>query len=374
MERRRRERINHCLNELKNLVLTAQRKDPTRYSKLEKADILEMTVRHVRSLHRQDTAAASNPPADVGSKYRAGFSKCASEVSTFLSGVNGLPSDLHARVLSHLSAATNAEYSSTNISPPPPPPISTPSSSVPPSGVKKAPASLPNHSSRQELVPCSRQGPLTSTGVPVVEACLASGHLALVVPSWPGISVTTGSPPTNATSPEAAGAPSSPESARGSPPHVLPAQETASFGVCPSTASSIFTHPMERISTFTTNCTYSTTTVATGRMQVDLQVAPLDLATSRRRFATTTNTTSTAPMRHRAMTVSVESLPRHPQPAENLKTSPAVKQASPFKPPTKNNPPPLVPFEERHPLPLKEVRHAPYLAHHRLQNPHWRPW
>ena len=44
MEKRRRARINNCLNELKTLILDATKKDPARHSKLEKADILEKTV------------------------------------------------------------------------------------------------------------------------------------------------------------------------------------------------------------------------------------------------------------------------------------------------------------------------------------------
>merc|ERR1712012_873303 len=41
MEKRRRDRINTSLTQLKNLVLEAMNKDTSQYSKLEKADILE---------------------------------------------------------------------------------------------------------------------------------------------------------------------------------------------------------------------------------------------------------------------------------------------------------------------------------------------
>jgi len=37
MEKRRRARINNCLNELKTLILDATKKDPARHSKLEKS-------------------------------------------------------------------------------------------------------------------------------------------------------------------------------------------------------------------------------------------------------------------------------------------------------------------------------------------------
>ncbi|OQR68849.1 protein deadpan-like, partial [Tropilaelaps mercedesae] len=82
MEKRRRARINSSLNELKNLILDYNKtKDSVRHSsssssnsnsnKLEKADILEMAVRHVEMLHRHVAAqrAASDP--NVADKFRA---------------------------------------------------------------------------------------------------------------------------------------------------------------------------------------------------------------------------------------------------------------------------------------------------------------
>lgn len=49
MEKKRRARINHCLNQLKALILEADN-ERSRHSKLEKADILEMTVRYLQTL------------------------------------------------------------------------------------------------------------------------------------------------------------------------------------------------------------------------------------------------------------------------------------------------------------------------------------
>ncbi|XP_027622340.1 transcription factor HES-4 [Tupaia chinensis] len=80
MEKRRRARINDSLAQLKTLILDALRKESSRHSKLEKADILEMTVRHLQNLRRvQVTAALSADPAVLG-KYRAGFNECLAEV------------------------------------------------------------------------------------------------------------------------------------------------------------------------------------------------------------------------------------------------------------------------------------------------------
>ncbi|XP_040313764.1 transcription factor HES-4 isoform X1 [Herpailurus yagouaroundi] len=104
MEKRRRARINESLAQLKTLVLDAFRKDSSRHSKLEKADILEMTVRHLQSLRRvQVTAALGADPAVLG-KYRAGFNECLAEVNRFLAGCEGVPADVRSRLLGHLAA------------------------------------------------------------------------------------------------------------------------------------------------------------------------------------------------------------------------------------------------------------------------------
>ncbi|XP_061893495.1 transcription factor HES-5-like [Entelurus aequoreus] len=75
VEKLRRERINGSIQQLKSLLapefLTRQ---PD--SKLEKADILEMTVCLLRRLKSSDGAAAA---------FRGGYSRCAREVAHFLS-------------------------------------------------------------------------------------------------------------------------------------------------------------------------------------------------------------------------------------------------------------------------------------------------
>ncbi|XP_042225034.1 transcription factor HES-4-like [Homarus americanus] len=338
MERRRRERINHCLNELKNLVLTAQRKDPTRYSKLEKADILEMTVRHVQALHRQDTSTSRHQSTDSTAKYRAGFTQCAAEVSRFLAGLNGLPPDLHARVLSHLSSTTTPE-----------------------------PANIKSEAEMDE-VPVSKGSPQQQeapqgslTGVPLVQARLPSGQLALVLPSWTAIS-SGNSSPTNAASPEAAGAPSSPESARGSPQAAPDAPEDlASPETCTSSDHLVSSH-------LESSFGHSSSPEATVGHQPAPQVVPLDLATPHRRTAPQTVS------RQRSFTVSV-SLTRSPptlKPKAAVLPRPVVTPAV-QRPTQCVLPAPAAPSQCHG---LREGRHAPYPVHrhHHHQHPHWRPW
>ncbi|XP_022783491.1 transcription factor HES-1-like isoform X2 [Stylophora pistillata] len=48
IEKLRRDRINGSLDEIKHLVLEALNKDISRYSKMEKADILEMAVQFLK--------------------------------------------------------------------------------------------------------------------------------------------------------------------------------------------------------------------------------------------------------------------------------------------------------------------------------------
>ncbi|KAF6344649.1 hes family bHLH transcription factor 4 [Rhinolophus ferrumequinum] len=120
MEKRRRARINESLAQLKTLILDALRKDSSRHSKLEKADILEMTVRHLQSLRRvQVTAALSADPAVLG-KYRAGFNECLAEVNRFLASCEGVPADVRFRLLSHLAACLGQLGPSRCAAPPPP--------------------------------------------------------------------------------------------------------------------------------------------------------------------------------------------------------------------------------------------------------------
>ncbi|KAF1553422.1 Transcription factor HES-1, partial [Eudyptes schlegeli] len=120
MEKRRRARINESLGQLKTLILDALKKDSSRHSKLEKADILEMTVKHLRNLQRaQMTAALSADPTVLG-KYRAGFNECMNEVTRFLSTCEGVNTDVRTRLLSHLSACLG-QIVAMNYPPPPPP-------------------------------------------------------------------------------------------------------------------------------------------------------------------------------------------------------------------------------------------------------------
>lgn len=115
MEKRRRARINNCLIQLKSLVLQAMKKDTTHYSKLEKADILEMTVKYLRSLQRRQMTSAVAADPTVAAKYSMGFTECASEVARYLGTTQGINEEVRGRLLGHLSNCVQTGNSSTQV-------------------------------------------------------------------------------------------------------------------------------------------------------------------------------------------------------------------------------------------------------------------
>lgn len=110
LERKRRARINKCLDELKDLMVTALQKEGETITKLEKADVLELTVRHLRKLKAQGglQGGPCSPPGGgvtgAVEHYRAGFRVCAGEITKFVTcGGASMDLGLTARLLQHLS-------------------------------------------------------------------------------------------------------------------------------------------------------------------------------------------------------------------------------------------------------------------------------
>ncbi|XP_050298274.1 enhancer of split mbeta protein-like [Anthonomus grandis grandis] len=105
LERKRRARINRCLDELKELMVTALQSEGENVSKLEKADILELTVRHLHNLKRQHQLILPQEQS-YADRFRAGFTQCAQEVSHFITAPPQEVVDPMAsrKLLQHLSA------------------------------------------------------------------------------------------------------------------------------------------------------------------------------------------------------------------------------------------------------------------------------
>ena len=104
IERKRRARINSCLDELKDLMVYALQSEGESISKLEKADVLELTVKHLRKLKRQQMLNV-NPGLDMD-RYRAGYTTCATEVSRCLAST-GVDVSIGSRLMSHLGHKLN---------------------------------------------------------------------------------------------------------------------------------------------------------------------------------------------------------------------------------------------------------------------------
>ncbi|XP_061677260.1 hairy/enhancer-of-split related with YRPW motif protein 1-like [Syngnathoides biaculeatus] len=103
IEKRRRDRINNSLSELRRLVPSAFEKQGS--AKLEKAEILQMTVDHLKMLHASGGKGYFEAHA-LAKDYRSlGFRECLAETARYLSIVEGRDGadPLRARLVSHLS-------------------------------------------------------------------------------------------------------------------------------------------------------------------------------------------------------------------------------------------------------------------------------
>ncbi|XP_045161252.2 protein hairy-like [Mercenaria mercenaria] len=105
IEKRRRARINDCLAQLKTIVLEATETKSPRPSKLEKADILEMTVEYVKNKLTTDNCskAEKKSTADDHLNYVAGYSKCLAEISHFLEQTKPANYTLKEDIVEHVS-------------------------------------------------------------------------------------------------------------------------------------------------------------------------------------------------------------------------------------------------------------------------------
>ena len=106
LERKRRARINRCLDELKELMVSALQSEGENVSKLEKADILELTVRHLHKLRRQQRLQNANPVINED-RFRAGFTHAANEVSRILASIPGVDITLGTKLMTHLGMSLN---------------------------------------------------------------------------------------------------------------------------------------------------------------------------------------------------------------------------------------------------------------------------
>ncbi|VDK71445.1 unnamed protein product [Litomosoides sigmodontis] len=85
MEKRRRARMNECLDQLKHLLLHIS---PNHRTKLEKADILEMTVAYLNQMqHPPSPSTSFDNNAIYQQSYTEGFTVAASACLTYLQNI-----------------------------------------------------------------------------------------------------------------------------------------------------------------------------------------------------------------------------------------------------------------------------------------------
>ncbi|XP_004845994.1 hairy/enhancer-of-split related with YRPW motif protein 2 [Heterocephalus glaber] len=121
IEKRRRDRINNSLSELRRLVPTAFEKQGS--AKLEKAEILQMTVDHLKMLQATGGKGYFDAHALAVDFMSIGFRECLTEVARYLSSVEGLDSSdpLRVRLVSHLSSCATQREAAAMASPLAPP-------------------------------------------------------------------------------------------------------------------------------------------------------------------------------------------------------------------------------------------------------------
>merc|ERR1711878_83108 len=107
LERKRRARINKCLDDLKDLMVTALQSEGESITKLEKADVLELTVKHLQKLKRQN-ALGLTPQATYAGRFKSGYAHCAQEVSKYMTGRPDVSVEVRPRLFSHLSNCMQA--------------------------------------------------------------------------------------------------------------------------------------------------------------------------------------------------------------------------------------------------------------------------
>jgi hairy and enhancer of split, invertebrate len=148
---------------------------------LEKADILEMTVKYLQNhqinLQRQQAAMSQAADATMASKFKAGFTECTNEVSRY----PGIETQVKRRLLQHLHHCINGnerhheqQFSQVQFLPSPP--------SSPEQDTMSHLTSTPNGYF------LSNNNSMNSSGVQLIPTKLANGNIAFVVPQSPSSS------------------------------------------------------------------------------------------------------------------------------------------------------------------------------------------
>lgn len=97
VEKKRRARINESLQELRHIL-----SDSEFQSKMENAEVLELTVKRVQAILRGRASAADKMHREASERFAAGYIQCMHEVHTFVSSCPGIDATVAAELLNHL--------------------------------------------------------------------------------------------------------------------------------------------------------------------------------------------------------------------------------------------------------------------------------
>ncbi|XP_040911395.1 transcription cofactor HES-6 isoform X1 [Toxotes jaculatrix] len=97
VEKKRRARINESLQELRVLIADADLQ-----SKMENAEVLEMTVKRVESILKNRAQEVDAVNREACERFAAGYIQCMHDVHTFVSSCPGIDPTEAAELLNHL--------------------------------------------------------------------------------------------------------------------------------------------------------------------------------------------------------------------------------------------------------------------------------
>ncbi|XP_074544439.1 transcription cofactor HES-6 [Halichoeres trimaculatus] len=97
VEKKRRARINESLQELRVLIADADLQ-----SKMENAEVLEMTVKRVESILQNRAQEVDAVNREACERFAAGYIQCMHDVHTFVSSCPGIDPTIAAELLNHL--------------------------------------------------------------------------------------------------------------------------------------------------------------------------------------------------------------------------------------------------------------------------------
>ncbi|KAF6716874.1 Transcription cofactor HES-6 [Oryzias melastigma] len=97
VEKKRRARINESLQELRTLLADADFN-----SKMENAEVLEMTVKKVEDVLKSRSQEKDSLNREASERFAAGYIQCMHEVHMFMSSCPGIDAAVAAELLNHL--------------------------------------------------------------------------------------------------------------------------------------------------------------------------------------------------------------------------------------------------------------------------------